>query len=95
MIQQYVTVISEGYNPGDARERERDIWDYDLVGAVGLKESKRMKISTVMYHVRWRGFPRNNLGTRDQPFPKRLGASMVDTWTRQHYWGNFQVRWGQ
>lgn len=57
VIQQYVTAISERYNPGDARERERNTWDYDLIGAVGLKESKPTKKSTVMYHVRWRGFP--------------------------------------
>ena len=56
VIQQYVFTIPEEGSRSETFAREGDIWDYDLIGAVGLKKSKTGKV-TVMYHVKWKGFP--------------------------------------
>lgn len=57
VIQQYVSTIAEEARPGETCAREGDIWDYDLIGAVGLKGSTKKNRATVVYHVKWKGFP--------------------------------------
>lgn len=57
VIQQYVSTIVEEASPGESCAREGDIWDYDLIGAVGIKASAKKSRATVVYHVKWKGFP--------------------------------------
>ena len=57
VIQQYVSAIAEEVSPGETCAREGDIWDYDLIGAVGIKTSAKKSRATVVYHVKWKGFP--------------------------------------
>lgn len=57
VIQQYVSTIDEEARPGENCAREEDIWDYDLIGAVGIKASARKRRAAVMYHVKCKGFP--------------------------------------
>ena len=61
VIQQYVSTIAEEVSPGEASARDGDIWDYDLIGAVGVKASAKKNRVTVMYHVKWKGFPISNM----------------------------------
>ena len=56
IIQQYVFTIYEDFSDGETFTQEGDIWDYDLIGAVGLRTGKTGK-ATVKYHVKWKGFP--------------------------------------
>ena len=55
VIQQYVDRIPEEYSSGKLATQQGDIYDYDFVGAVGLRKSRSGKV-TVWYHVKWKGF---------------------------------------
>ncbi|ETN45835.1 uncharacterized protein HMPREF1541_00016 [Cyphellophora europaea CBS 101466] len=56
VIQQYVPTIAEENSPGEDYAREEDIWDYDLISAVGIKASAKKRRAAVVYHVKWKGF---------------------------------------
>ena len=55
VIQQYVNSIPEEYNCSKSSVQEEDIYDYDFIGAVGLKKSRSGRF-TIWYHVKWKGF---------------------------------------
>lgn len=60
VIQQYVSSIQEDHRRRNFSAREGNIWDYDLIGAVGLQRCKSGKVA-VVYHVKWKGFPIRNM----------------------------------
>ena len=55
VIQQYVNSILKEHSCSKPLMPEEDIYDYDLIGAVGLKESGSGR-ATIWYHVKWKGF---------------------------------------
>ena len=61
VIQQYVSTIVEEISLGETCAQEGDIWDYDLIGAVGLKAGAKKNRATVVYHVKWKSFPLSDM----------------------------------